>query len=84
MDVAVIDTGVDYTHPDLAPNYKGGFLYDAPDGTTTVAEATVTLRPFSDYAVSANGTDWPGAAAQSSEGASANNAAECQAARVAA
>ncbi len=32
-------------HLNVTPNYKGGFLYDAPDGTTTVAEATVTLRP---------------------------------------
>ncbi|MDD5210481.1 MAG: S8 family peptidase [Elusimicrobiales bacterium] len=25
IKVAVIDTGIDYTHPDLAPNYKGGY-----------------------------------------------------------
>jgi subtilisin family serine protease len=25
VKVAVIDTGIDYTHPELAPNYKGGY-----------------------------------------------------------
>lgn len=25
VKVAVIDTGIDYSHPDLAPNYKGGY-----------------------------------------------------------
>lgn len=25
VDVAVLDTGIDYTHPDLAPVYKGGY-----------------------------------------------------------
>lgn len=25
VKVAVIDTGIDYTHPELAPNYKGGW-----------------------------------------------------------
>ncbi|MEN6545276.1 MAG: S8 family peptidase [Armatimonadia bacterium] len=27
VKVAVIDTGLDYRHPDLAPNYKGGYDY---------------------------------------------------------
>jgi len=30
--VAVIDTGVDYTHPDLAANYAGGDDFTSPDG----------------------------------------------------
>jgi len=30
--VAVIDTGIDYTHPDLAANYAGGFDYLNSDG----------------------------------------------------
>ncbi len=25
VKVAIVDTGMDYTHPDLAPNYKGGY-----------------------------------------------------------
>lgn len=31
--VAAIDTGIDYNHPDLLPNYKGGFNFvsDTPD-----------------------------------------------------
>ena len=31
VTVAVIDTGVDYTHPDLAGNYAGGIDYVTPD-----------------------------------------------------
>lgn len=32
IKVAVIDTGIDYTHPDLAKNYRGGFdLVDCDD-----------------------------------------------------
>ena len=30
--MAVIDTGIDYTHPDLAANYAGGIDYVTPDG----------------------------------------------------
>ena len=30
IKVAVIDTGIDYTHPDLAPNYAGGKDYIHP------------------------------------------------------
>ena len=30
--MAVIDTGIDYTHPDLAGNYAGGIDYVTPDG----------------------------------------------------
>ena len=25
VKIAIIDTGIDYTHPDLSPNYKGGY-----------------------------------------------------------
>jgi thermitase len=32
ITVAVIDTGIDYTHPDLAGNYAGGIDYVTPDG----------------------------------------------------
>jgi hypothetical protein len=32
-------------HLSATPNYKGGFLYDGPDSTTTVAGATITLTP---------------------------------------
>jgi subtilisin family serine protease/subtilase family serine protease len=32
VTVAVIDTGIDYTHPDLAPNYAGGVDYTSDDG----------------------------------------------------
>jgi serine protease len=32
VTVAVIDTGIDYTHPDLAANYAGGIDYVTPDG----------------------------------------------------
>jgi len=31
VKVAVIDTGIDYTHPDLAANYKGGINIVAPE-----------------------------------------------------
>jgi thermitase len=31
VTVAVIDTGIDYTHPDLAGNYAGGIDYVTPD-----------------------------------------------------
>jgi thermitase len=32
ITVAVIDTGIDYTHPDLWPNYIGGTNFVTPDG----------------------------------------------------
>ena len=31
VTVAVIDSGIDYTHPDLAPNYAGGYDFATPD-----------------------------------------------------
>lgn len=33
IKVAILDTGIDYTHPDLAPNYRGGydFVTNDPD-----------------------------------------------------
>jgi serine protease len=34
INVAVIDTGIDYTHPDLASQYAGGFNYVAQPNTT--------------------------------------------------
>ena len=30
VKVAVVDTGIDFNHPDLAPNYKGGYNAVAP------------------------------------------------------
>ena len=51
MRVAVIDSGCDYTHPDLAPNYKGGwdFVNDDADpkddfGHGTHVSGTVAAR----------------------------------------
>jgi subtilisin len=32
VKVAIIDTGIDYTHPDLAPNYAGGYDFVNNDG----------------------------------------------------
>ena len=33
IKVAVVDTGIDGTHPDLAPNYKGGVSFAADEAT---------------------------------------------------
>lgn len=33
VKVAIIDTGMDYTHPDLAPHYKGGWNAVTPGAT---------------------------------------------------
>jgi len=34
-----------YCHSNVTPSYKGGFLYDGPESTTTVEGATITLAP---------------------------------------
>lgn len=47
VKVAVIDTGIDYSHPDLIKNYKSGFdLVDLDDDPmeTTPDEGTATLH----------------------------------------
>ena len=42
IKVAIIDTGIDYTHPDLAPNYRGGhdFLNNDSDPMDDCAHGT--------------------------------------------
>ena len=40
IKIGVIDTGIDYTHPDLAPNFKGG--YDLVDFDDDPMETTPT------------------------------------------
>jgi hypothetical protein len=39
--------------PSASPNYKGGYLYDGPDSTTTVEGATITLTPTTGSPVTA-------------------------------
>jgi subtilisin len=34
IKVGVLDTGIDYTHPDLAPNYKGGISFVSGESST--------------------------------------------------
>ncbi len=47
IKVAVIDTGIDYTHPDLKNNYKGGYDvvdYDRDPMETVVSQGPPTLH----------------------------------------
>ncbi|MDT8860437.1 S8 family serine peptidase [Alkalihalobacillus sp. MEB130] len=47
IKVAVIDTGVDYTHPDLKKNYKGGYDvvdYDRDPMETVISQGPPTLH----------------------------------------
>ena len=47
VKVAVIDTGIDYHHPDLQKNYKGGFDvvdYDRDPMETTTSQGVPTLH----------------------------------------
>ncbi|MFG6119456.1 S8 family serine peptidase [Thalassobacillus sp. B23F22_16] len=45
VKVGVIDTGLDYTHPDLAANYKGGFdVFDFDDDPMESTEESPTIH----------------------------------------
>src|SRR5262245_60382391 len=62
VTVAVIDTGIDYTHPDLAGNYAGGIDYVTPDSD-----------PFDDHC---NGTHVSGTIAAAMNNLTGNPAEE--------
>lgn len=45
VKVGVIDTGIDYTHPDLSDNYKGGYdLVDLDDDPMETTETLPTIH----------------------------------------